>query len=55
MRLGALASHLAAMPRGLWRYGPIGFGAVWRDARRFDRSRVGWVGGPEIGVEGPIR
>ena len=53
--LGALTSHLAAMPRGLWHYGPIEFGAVWRDARRFGRSRVGWVGGPEIGVEDPIR
>ena len=55
VRLGVVASHLAAMPRGLRHSEPICFGAVWRDARRCGRSRVGWVGGSEIGLEDPIR
>ena len=50
-----LASHLAAMPRCLWRRKPIGFGAAWRDARRCGWSRVGWVGGSEIGLEDPAQ
>ena len=50
-----LASHLAAMPRGLRHSEPICFGAVWRDARRCGRSRVGWVGGSEIGLEDPAQ
>ena len=53
--LALLASHLAAIPRGLGRFEPIGLGAVWRDARRCDRSRVGSIGCSEIGVEGSIR
>ena len=53
--LALLASHLAAIPRGLGRFEPIGLGAVWRDARRCDRSRVASVGCSEIGVEGPIK
>ena len=40
-----------AMPRGLRHSEPICFGAVWRGARRCGRSRVGWVGGSEIGLE----
>ena len=52
-----VASHLEAMPRGFGRLKlkPIGLGAVWRDARRCDRSRVGSIGCSEIGTEGPIR
>ena len=53
--LSADASHLAAMPRGLRHSKPIWFGAVWRDARRCGRSRVGWVGGSEIGLEDPAQ
>ena len=53
--LASLATHLAAMPRVLGRFEPIGLGAVWRDARRCDRSRVASVGCSEIGVEGPIK
>ena len=55
VRLGVVASHLAAMPRGLRHSEPICFGAVWRDARRCGRSRVGWVGGSEIGLEDPAQ
>ena len=52
VRLGVVASHLAAMPRGLRHSEPICFGAVWGDARRCGRSRVGWVGGSDlIGLE----
>ena len=50
-----LASHLAAMPRGLRHSKPIWFGAAWRDARRCGRSRVGWVGGCAIGLEDPAQ
>ena len=50
-----LASHLAAMPRGLRHSKPIWFGAAWRDARRCGRSRVGWVGGSAIGLEDPAQ
>ena len=53
--LAPLASHLAAMPRGLRHSKPIWFGAAWRDARRCGRSRVGWVGGSEIGLEDPAQ
>ena len=55
VRLGVVVSHLAAMPRGLRHSEPICFGAVWRDARRCGRSRVGWVGGSEIGLEDPTQ
>ena len=55
VRLGIVASHLAAMPRGLRHSEPICFGAVWRDARRCGRSRVGWVGGSAIGLEDPAQ
>ena len=55
VRLGVVVSHLAAMPRGLRHSEPICFGAVWRDARRCGRSRVGWVGGSEIGLDGPAQ
>ena len=41
--LASLATHLAAMPRVLGRFEPIGLGAVWRDARRCDRGRVGSI------------
>ena len=47
--------QLEAMPRSFGRFEPIGLGAVWREARRCDRSRVGSIGCSEIGVEGPIR
>ena len=51
-----LASHLAAMPWGLRHSKPIiWFGAAWHDARRCGRSRVGWVGGSEIGLEEPTQ
>jgi hypothetical protein len=50
-----LASHLAAMPRCLWRREPIGFGAAWRDARRCGRRRVGSIGCFEIGLEDPAQ
>jgi hypothetical protein len=53
--LAPLASHLAVMPRDLRHSKPIWFGAAWRDARRFGRSRVGWVGGSEIGLEDPAQ
>ena len=53
--LAPLASHLAAMPRGLRHSKPIWFGAAWRDARRCGRSRVGWVGGSAIGLEDPAQ
>ena len=53
--LAPLASHLAAMPWGLRHSKPIWFGAAWRDARRCGRSRVGWVGGSEIGLEHPAQ
>ena len=55
VRLGVVASHLAAMPRGLRHSKPIWFGAAWRDARRCGRSRVGWVGGSAIGLEDPAQ
>ena len=55
VRLGVVVSHLAAMPRGLRHSVPICFGAVWRDDRRCDRSRVSWVGGSEIGLEDPTQ
>ena len=55
VRLGVVASHLAAMPRDLRHSEPICFGAVWRDARRCGRSRVGWVGGSETGLEDPTQ
>ena len=53
--LAPLASHLAAMLRGLRHSKPIWFGAARRDARRCGRSRVGWVGGSEIGLEDPAQ
>ena len=53
--LAPLASHLTAMPQCLWRRELIGFGAAWRDARRCGQSRVGWVGGSEIGLEDPAQ
>ena len=53
--LAPLASHLAAMPRCLWRREPIGFGAAWRDARRCGRRRVGSIGCFEIGIEDPAQ
>ena len=53
--LAPLASRLAAMPRGLRHSKHIWFGAAWRDARRCGRSRVGWVGGSEIGLEDPAQ
>ena len=53
--LAPLASHLAAMSRGLRHSKPIWFGAAWRDARRCGRSRVGWVGGSAIGLEDPAQ
>ena len=53
--MAPLASHLAAMPRGLRHSKPIWFGAAWRDARRCGRSRVGWVGGSAIGLEDPAQ
>ena len=52
--MALFASHLAAMPRGLRGFEPIGFDVVWRDAWRCDRSRVDWISCSEIGVEGPI-
>ena len=55
VRLGVVASHLAAMPRGLRHSKPIWFGAAWRDARRCGRSRFGWVGGSAIGLEDPAQ
>ena len=55
MPLAPLASHLAAMPRCLWRREPIGFGAAWRDARRCGRRRVGSIGCFEIGLEDPAQ
>ena len=53
--LPPLASHLSAMPRGLRRREPIGFGAAWRDARRCGRRRVGSIGCFEIGLEDPAQ
>ena len=50
-----LASHLSAMPRGLRRREPIGFGAARRDARRCGRRRVGSIGCFEIGLEDPAQ
>ena len=50
-----LASHLAAMPRGLRHSKPIWFGAAWRDARRCGRRRVGSIGCFEIGLEDPAQ
>ena len=43
--------RLCRGPRGLRHSKPIWFGAAWRDARCCGRSRVGWVGGSEIGLE----
>ena len=53
--LAPLASHLAAMPRGLRHSKPIWFGAAWRDSRRCGRRRVGSIGCFEIGIEDPAQ